>query len=85
MDSIRRPRRLRKRTQDTSGDLIQSKKRVPEQGVRGAPNLKITKSDIRGIGNITSRSADTDDETIEHADNGVADIVHSAVAIGKRA
>ena len=85
IDSIPFPSRPRKRTRDTSRDLIQSKKRVLEEGVRGAPNLKITKSDIRGIGNITSRSADTDDETIEHADNGVADIVHSAVAIGKRA
>jgi hypothetical protein len=83
MENIR-PRHPRKRSLDTSIDLISRKQRTLRKGIRAILNLKITKADTCGIGNIASRSADTDDETIGHADDIDADIGYSAVATNKK-
>ena len=84
MDSIPRPRHPRKRSLDASIDFFPKKQRTLRKGIRAILNLKITKADTCGIGDIASRSADTDDETIGHADDIDADIEYSAVATNKK-
>ena len=84
MDSIPRPRHPRKRSLDASIELFPRKQRTLRKGIRAILNLKITKADTCGIGDIASRSADTDDETIGHADDIDADIEYSAVATNKK-
>ena len=84
MDSIPRRRHPRKRSLDTSIDLFPRKQRTLRKGIRAILNLRITKADTCGIGDSASRSADTDDETIGHADDIDADIEYSAVATNKK-
>ena len=89
IDSIRRPRRSKKRTSVTSRNHISRGKCTPKKVVRVTPDLKITTpdkyADKYDIGDVTGRSADSDNETIGHADDFDAEIGHSAVAIDKRA